>query len=79
MGRLLGMWNESREELTITRPNGQNYKVRNASILAGSQRVFGVETIGNEVHVLTGPSNNPQPNRRLKFNDSGMYLGSFSL
>ncbi len=79
MGRLLGTWNDHDEKLTIIRPNGQKFTVRNASVLAGSHKVFGVETVGNEVHVLTGPQTNRQPNRRVKFNDSGAYKGSSSL
>ncbi|MBG81007.1 MAG: hypothetical protein CMJ39_09900 [Phycisphaerae bacterium] len=73
---LMGMWNEGSKTLEIRRPNGQTYKVNGRQILSGSHKVFGVETVGKEVHVLTGPSNNRQPNRRVKYNDSGAYKGS---
>ena len=73
---LLGNWDEHEGVLTIRRSNGQEYHVRNSAITAGSNKVFGVETVGNEVHVLTGPRNNRQPNRRVRFNDSGAYKGS---
>jgi len=73
---LLGMWDECEEVLTIRRPNGQTYRVRNSAITAGSHKVFGVETVGKEVHVLTGPRGNRRPNRRVRFNDSGAYKGS---
>lgn len=76
MGMLLGMWDEDAAQLTIRRPTGQVYKVKGTVITSGSHKVFGVETVGNEVHVLTGPHGNRQPNRRVKFNDSGAYRGN---
>jgi hypothetical protein len=79
MDELLGMWDESAKELTILRPSGQKYRVHSTPILAGSHKVFGVETVGKEIHVLTGPRGNRQPSRRVKFNDSGMYKGNSGL
>jgi hypothetical protein len=76
---LLGMWDEASQTLTIRRPNGQTYKVKGTAITAGSHKVFGVETVGNEVHVLTAHNTNQRPNRRVVFNDSGTYRGSRSL
>lgn len=76
---LLGMWNEAANELTIRRTNGQTYRVKGTPITAGSHKVFGVETRGEEVHVLTGPKSNSRPNRRVKFNNSGTYKGSSAL
>lgn len=70
------MWDDNEAVLTIRRPSGQSYKVRNAAITAGSHKVFGVETVGKEVHVLTGPRTNRQPIRRVRFSDSGAYKGS---
>jgi len=76
---LLGMWNEADKELTIRRPNGQSYRVRGTEITSGGHKVFGVETVGGEIHVLTGPKGNSQPNRRVKFSDSGTYKGNSGL
>jgi hypothetical protein len=76
---LLGLWDEEKSVLNIRRSNGQEYHVRNAAITAGSYKVFGVETVGTEVHVLTGPRGNRQPNRRVRFSDSGVYKGSTGL
>jgi hypothetical protein len=76
---LLGLWNESTEKLTIRRSNGQQYHPSSTPILSGGHKVFGVETVGNEIHVLTGPKANRQPNRRVRFNDSGAYKGSAAL
>ena len=73
---LLGLWDEASQTLTIRRPNGQTYRVNATAITAGSHKVFGVETVGNEVHVLTGYNNNQRPIRRVVFNDSGTYRGS---
>jgi hypothetical protein len=78
-GMLLGMWNEDDEVLTIRRANGQVYKVKGGPITSGGHQVFGVETVGNEIHVLTGPTNNQRPNRRVRFGDSGSYKGSRGL
>jgi hypothetical protein len=79
MNQLYGMWDNSKDELIITRPNGQKYRVRGTAALAGSHQVFAVETVGNEIHVLTGPKSNRTPNRRVKYSDSGTYKGSSSL
>jgi hypothetical protein len=76
---LLGLWDEEKGVLNIRRSNGQEYHVSNPAITSGSNKVFGVETVGNEVHVLTGPRGNRQPNRRVRFNDSGAYKGSNAL
>jgi hypothetical protein len=73
---LLGMWDEASQTLTIRRTNGQTYTVKASAITAGSHKVFGVETVGNEVHVLTAHNSNQRPNRRVVFNDSGTYRGS---
>ena len=76
---LLGMWDQSSRVLTITRPNGQRFSYNGSAILAGSHKVFGVETVGDDVHVLTGPNTNRQPNRRVIFSDSAVYKGSKEL
>ena len=79
MGLLFGSFDQAAGELTITRPNGQTYKTKNAAMTAGSHKVFTVETVEKEVHVLTGPHNNRQPSRRVKFSDSASYKGSSGL
>lgn len=76
---LLGMWDEGSQTLSIRRSNGQTYNVPGTYITQGGYRVLGVETVGNEVHVLTAPGNNIRPSRRVKFTDSGMYKGSTSI
>ncbi|MBI1790534.1 MAG: type II toxin-antitoxin system RelE/ParE family toxin [Acidobacteria bacterium] len=40
---------------------------------------FGVEIVANEIQVLTGPRADRQPNRRVKFSDSGSDKGSTGL
>jgi hypothetical protein len=42
---LIGMWDEGSETLTVRRSNGQTYQYTGASILSGSHKVFGVETV----------------------------------
>ena len=76
---LLGIWDENSEMLTIRRPNGQTYQYSGASILSGIHKVFGVETLGSEINLLTGPSGNRQPNRRVMFSDNASYKGSRGL
>lgn len=46
------------------------------AILSGGHKVFGVETVGKEIHVLTGLKGNQQPNRRVQFSHAGIYKGS---
>jgi len=75
---LLGTWDERSGELTIIRDSGQKYVKKQPMVTAGSHKVFGVTTVGNEVHVLTGPKQNPKPNRRVKFSDANSYKGSTS-
>ncbi|MCC6932828.1 MAG: hypothetical protein IT292_06205 [Deltaproteobacteria bacterium] len=79
MGELWGMWDDDDETLTITRESGQSCRVNGRNILAGSHRVFGVQTVGEQIHVLTGPNANRRPTRRVKYNRSGGYLGSSRL
>ncbi len=55
---------------------GVPQEVRGAAILPGSHKVFADETVVNEVYALTAPRGNQQPNRRVKFSDSGMYKGT---
>ena len=38
--------------------------------------MLGVETVGDKTHVITGPSNNEKPRRRILFSDSASYQGS---
>ena len=73
---LIGSYNESTGVLTVIRSNGQTYTTKDRAILAGGHRVFGVETVGNEIHVLTAPSTNQRPSRRVKFNDAAICKGS---
>ncbi len=73
---LRAMWDDYEEVLTIRRPSGQVFRVRSSAILAGGHMVFGVETVGDEIHVLTGPKTNRQPTRRVRFTDAGRYKGS---
>lgn len=73
---LLGMWDEASQTLTVRRPNGAIYIADGRQIIAGGHQVLGVETVGNEVHVLTAPARNGRPARRVKFSDGGLYKGS---
>lgn len=72
---LTGSWNESTGELTVDRCNGQRYVCKQPAI-AYAGRVFGVETVGREVHVLVGPRGNQRPNCRMRFSDANAYLGT---
>ena len=74
-GILIGLWDDASQELRIRRRNGQERVIRHSSITAGSHKVFGVETVDDEVHVLTGPHNNRQPTRRVMFSEVGVYRG----
>ncbi len=58
---LLGLWDKVNQTLTIRRPSGVTYKADSRQILAGGHKVMGVETVGNEVHVLTPPRKTAEP------------------
>ena len=79
MARVSATWDESDESLMITRADGQEYRVNATLALAGGHKVFGVETVGSEIHVLTGPRTNRLPNRRVKFTESGTDKGNCGL
>jgi hypothetical protein len=70
------MYDESTKTLTVRRPNGQTYKHQSYMLPGGGNKVFGVVTVGQEVHVLVGPNNNSRPNTRIKFDQSATYKGS---
>lgn len=73
---LIGSWDEHTKVLTINRETGERVEVKSSAITVGGHRVFGVQTVGKEVHVLTGPNNDNQPRRRVKFSSAGGYIGS---
>ena len=73
---LLALWDQGTKVLTITIPNGQKFFYTGPAILAGSHKVFGIETVSGDVHVLTGPNSNRTPNRRVIFSDRAVYKGS---
>lgn len=76
MSAFVATWDETEERLAIRSPDGQEYRIDAMQALAGGHRVFGVETVGHEIHLLTGPRTNRQPNRRVKFTASGVYKGN---
>lgn len=76
---LLGMWDDATGVLTVRKPGGQEFKAKQSVVTEGSQVVFGVVTVGNEVHVLTGPKGNNKPSRRVRFSNCCNYLGSRNL
>ena len=76
---LLGTWNDRTGELTVDRGNGQKYVRKQPAVTAGGHKVFGIEVVGKEVHVLTGGRTNQRPNRRVIFSDSNSYKGSRGL
>ena len=76
---LLALWDQGTKILTITVKNGQKFLYVGPAILAGSHKVFGIETVGSDVHVLTGPNSNRMPNRRVIFSDRAVYKGSKSV
>ena len=56
---LTAFWDEDRQELEVRRPTGQVFRFSARQAVAGGHEVFGVQTDGNDVLVLTGAKRFP--------------------
>jgi hypothetical protein len=59
---LTAFWDEDRQEIQVRRPTGQVFRFSARQAVAGGHEVFGVQTDGNDVLVLTGAAGS----RRLR-------------
>ena len=72
-------WDEDREEIEVRRPTGQVFRFSARQAVAGDHEVFGVQTDGNDVWVLTGAAGSRRPTWKARFTQTGMYRGSSAL
>ena len=63
-------------QLIIKRNDGNTSKCKSANFTNGSYEVVACNVVGDDVHVLTKPKNNPKPNRYHIVGYSGNYKGS---
>jgi hypothetical protein len=80
MERLLtAFWDEDRKELEVRRPTGQVFRFSARQAVAGGHEVFGVQTEGNDVLVLTGAAGSRRPTWKVRDTQTGTYRGTSAL
>jgi hypothetical protein len=76
---LTAFWDEDRQELEVRRPTGQVFRFSAWQAVAGGHEVFGVQTDGNDVLVLTGASGSRRPTWKARYTQTGTYRGTSAL
>src|ERR1017187_9854313 len=77
---LTAFWDDDRQEVQVRRPGtGQVFRFSGRQAVAGGHEVFGVQTDGTEVWVLTGASGSRRPTWKVRFTQTGTYRGASSL
>src|ERR1035437_3551851 len=76
---LTAFWDECRQEVEVRRPPGQVFRFSARPALAGGHEVFGVQTDGNDVWVLTGASGSRRPTWKVRYTQTGTYRGTSAL
>jgi|SaaInl7_200m_RNA_FD_contig_21_817898_length_359_multi_8_in_0_out_0_1 hypothetical protein len=73
----LAMYLEGSNELEVTRPGeSQKRKIKCRNLNPSQLKVHGVHINGDEIWVLTGPKNNPSPNRKYIYSFKSLSGGS---
>jgi hypothetical protein len=72
-------WDEDREQLVVRRASGQVFTFAAGQAVAGGHEVFGVQTDGNDVWVLTGASGARRPTWKARYTQTGTYRGTSAL
>ena len=72
-------WDEDRQEVQVRRPTGQEFRFSAQQAVAGGHEVFGVQTDGNDVLVLTGASGSRRPTWKARYTQTGTYRGNSAL
>ena len=72
-------WDEDCEHLVVRRPSGQVFSFAARQAVAGGHEVFGVQTDGNDVLVLTGASGSRRPTWKVRYTQTGTYRGTSAL
>jgi hypothetical protein len=76
---MTAFWDEDRQELEVRRPTGQVFRFSARQAVAGGHEVFGVQTDGTDVWVLTGASGSRRPTWKVRFTQTGTYRGTSAL
>ena len=76
---LTAFWDEDRQELEVRRPTGQVFRFSARQAVAGGHEVFGVQTDGDLIIVLTGASGSRRPTWKVRFTQTGTYRGTSAL
>jgi hypothetical protein len=76
---LTAFWDEDREEVHVRRPTGQEFRFSGRQAVAGGHEVFGVQTDGDLIVVLTGASGSRRPTWRVRYTQTGTYRGTSAL
>ena len=74
---LTAFWDEDR--IHVRRPTGQVFRFSARQAVAGGHEVFGVQTDGNDVLVLTGASGSWRPTWKARYTQTGTYRGTSAL
>ena len=72
-------WDEDCEHLVVRRPSGQVFSFAARQAVAGGHEVFGVQTDGNDVWVLTGAAGSRRPTWKARYTQTGTYRGTSAL
>src|ERR1035437_979953 len=64
---LTAFWDEDRQEVQVRRPTGQVFRFSARQAVAGGHEVFGVQTDGNDVWVLTGAAGSRRPTWKVRY------------
>ena len=71
------VYDESSNRLEVVRPNETTTRyIRCNNLRPEQERVFGVQVMGDEIWVLTGPRNNQRPNKKLIYSFSSLSGGA---
>src|ERR1035437_5908338 len=76
---LTAFWDEDRQQVQVRRPTGQVFRFSARQAVAGGHEVFGVQTDGNDVWVLTGAAGSRRPTWKARYTQTGTYRGTSAL
>ena len=74
---LLAFWDG--QEVEVHRPTGQVFRFPAHQAEGGGPEVFGVQTDGNDVLVLTGAAGSRRPTWKARYTQTGTYRGTSAL
>jgi hypothetical protein len=76
---LTAFWDDDRQQVQVRRPTGQVFRFSARQAVAGGHEVFGVQTDGNDVWVLTGAAGSRRPTWKVRYTQTGTYRGTSAL